>query len=154
MADLKEFLSSLATDPARLGEFIRDPDAVAKKAELSDDDIAALVTQNDLGKSLLFFQVGGPACLQHQAASVIKPDKCAGKIFHVIIFPTVRSIGIIEIRPMPEFRIDRPADSHRRRATHQPDNQVQRVHANIDQRATARLGFNVKLPPTRHQPAP
>jgi len=42
MADLKDFLSSLATDPSKLGEFIRDPEAVAKKAELSDDDLAAL----------------------------------------------------------------------------------------------------------------
>ena len=42
MADLKEFLSGLATDPTKLGEFIRDPDAVAKKAGLSEDDVAAL----------------------------------------------------------------------------------------------------------------
>jgi hypothetical protein len=42
MADLKEFLADLATDPSRLGEFIRDPDAVAKSAGLNEDDMAAL----------------------------------------------------------------------------------------------------------------
>jgi hypothetical protein len=42
MADLKEFLAGLATEPARLGEFIMDPEAVAKKAGLSEDDVAAL----------------------------------------------------------------------------------------------------------------
>src|SRR5215813_2066904 len=42
MADLKEFLASLATDPHKLGEFIHDPEAAMTAAQLSDDDKAAI----------------------------------------------------------------------------------------------------------------
>jgi hypothetical protein len=42
MATLREFLSELATDPTRLGEFILDPDAAMSAAELSEADKAAL----------------------------------------------------------------------------------------------------------------
>jgi hypothetical protein len=42
MATLKEFLSDLAQDPQRLGEFILDPDAAMDAAELNDEDKDAL----------------------------------------------------------------------------------------------------------------
>jgi hypothetical protein len=42
MAELREFLSELAVDPKKLGEFIHDPDAAMRSAELSDADRAAL----------------------------------------------------------------------------------------------------------------
>jgi hypothetical protein len=42
MADLKAFLATLATDPSRLGEFIRDPEAAMVAEGLSEDDKAAL----------------------------------------------------------------------------------------------------------------
>lgn len=42
MADLKEFLANLATDPSALGNFIIDPDAAMKRAQLSEEDQAAL----------------------------------------------------------------------------------------------------------------
>jgi hypothetical protein len=42
MADLKEFLASLATDPRKLGEFIHDPESAMSAADLSDEDKAAL----------------------------------------------------------------------------------------------------------------
>jgi hypothetical protein len=42
MADLREFLSELATDPQRLGQFILDPEAAMTEAELSEEDKQAL----------------------------------------------------------------------------------------------------------------
>jgi hypothetical protein len=42
MAELREFLSELATDPQRLGEFIQDPEGAMTAAELSDEDKNAL----------------------------------------------------------------------------------------------------------------
>ena len=42
MAELREFLSELATDPQRLGEFIQDPEGAMTTAELSDEDKNAL----------------------------------------------------------------------------------------------------------------
>ena len=42
MADLKDFLSELAIDPTKLGQFIHDPDAAMQSAKLSDADKAAL----------------------------------------------------------------------------------------------------------------
>jgi hypothetical protein len=42
MAELREFLSELATNPSRLGEFIQDPEAAMTAAELSDEDKTAL----------------------------------------------------------------------------------------------------------------
>ena len=47
MADeLRNFLSGLATDARRLGEFIRDPDSSMKQAGLSADDQATLKSGN------------------------------------------------------------------------------------------------------------
>jgi len=40
--DLKEFLSSLATDPRKLGEFLHEPEAAMSAANLSEADKAAL----------------------------------------------------------------------------------------------------------------
>jgi hypothetical protein len=42
MAELRDFLSDLATDPQRLGEFIQDPEGAMSAAELSDEDKNAL----------------------------------------------------------------------------------------------------------------
>src|SRR5215470_7618404 len=42
MAELRDFLANLATDPRKLGEFIHDPEAAMTAAELSQDDKAAL----------------------------------------------------------------------------------------------------------------
>jgi hypothetical protein len=42
MAKLKNFLSQLAEDPKKLGEFIHDPEAAMNAAKLSDNDKAAL----------------------------------------------------------------------------------------------------------------
>ncbi len=42
MAELRDFLSELATDPQRLGEFIQDPESAMTAAELSDEDKNAL----------------------------------------------------------------------------------------------------------------
>ena len=40
--DLKEFLSNLATDPRKLGEFLHAPEAVLSAANLSEADKTAL----------------------------------------------------------------------------------------------------------------
>jgi hypothetical protein len=40
--DLKEFLSNLATDPRKLGEFLHTPEAVLSAANLSQADKSAL----------------------------------------------------------------------------------------------------------------
>jgi hypothetical protein len=40
--DLKEFLSNLATDPRKLGEFLHTPEAVMSAANLSEPDKTAL----------------------------------------------------------------------------------------------------------------
>jgi hypothetical protein len=42
MADLKDFLASLAIDPKKLGEFIHDPEAAMTREELSEEDKATL----------------------------------------------------------------------------------------------------------------
>jgi hypothetical protein len=44
MTELSDFLATLAVDPAKLGEFIGDPDAVIAAADLSDGDKAALIS--------------------------------------------------------------------------------------------------------------
>jgi hypothetical protein len=40
--ELREFLSELATNPTKLGEFIHDPETAMTAAKLSDEDQAAL----------------------------------------------------------------------------------------------------------------
>src|SRR5215470_13117417 len=40
--DLKEFLSNLATDPRKLGEFLHEPEAAMSAANLSEEDKTAL----------------------------------------------------------------------------------------------------------------
>ena len=40
--ELREFLSELATDPKKLGEFIHDQEAATTAADLSDEDKVAL----------------------------------------------------------------------------------------------------------------
>src|SRR5262245_39187363 len=42
----RAFLVSLATDPARLGQFIKDPDSAMRAAELSTEEQALLKTGN------------------------------------------------------------------------------------------------------------
>ena len=42
MTSLKEFLTELAQDPKRLGEFIHDPEKMMMGADLSDEDQKAL----------------------------------------------------------------------------------------------------------------
>src|SRR5215831_688658 len=42
----KAFLVSLATDPAKLGQFIKDPDRTMRAAELSDEEQALLKSGN------------------------------------------------------------------------------------------------------------
>jgi len=42
MPSLKDFLSTLATDPQKVGEFIHNPEGTMKAAELSEDDVAAM----------------------------------------------------------------------------------------------------------------
>ena len=42
MAELKDFLSELAINPQKLGEFIHDPEAAMTAAELTNEDKAAL----------------------------------------------------------------------------------------------------------------
>src|SRR5215217_7611861 len=44
--ELRSFLVNLATDPARLGEFIRDPDAAMSDIDLDTQDQAALKSGN------------------------------------------------------------------------------------------------------------
>src|SRR5215217_3169950 len=44
--ELRSFLVNLATDPARLGEFIRDPDAAMSDTDLDTQDQAALKSGN------------------------------------------------------------------------------------------------------------
>jgi len=42
MSDLKTFLSKIAVDPTKLGEFLLDPEKVMSAAKLSDEDKTAL----------------------------------------------------------------------------------------------------------------
>jgi hypothetical protein len=62
----KSFLVALATDPSRLGEFIRDPDATMTAAGIPDADQAILKSGNP---AAIYGRLAGPAAAPPAAAA-------------------------------------------------------------------------------------
>lgn len=89
MATLREFLSELATDATRLGEFILDPDASMSGAELSEADKAAL--RSGFANVIAARLAGLPA--QEAFAATLQAPAAAG------LFPSLQ-ISPLQISPL------------------------------------------------------
>ena len=104
---LKEFLSNLATDPRKLGEFLHEPEAAMSAANLSEADKAAL--RSGVSGMVAARLAGVPL------EQAFQPPPHIGLTAHIGVPPQPPHIGPpphIGLTPQPQYIVLTPQPPH------------------------------------------